>query len=52
MFCKMERWDSLEHLKICEAKKKTSSLKVGSVGHRWMRGTERRLEQLMMLRGL
>ena len=27
VFCEMARWNSLEHLKICEVKKKTSSLR-------------------------
>ena len=27
VFCEMGRWNSLEHLKICEVKKKMSSLK-------------------------
>jgi len=27
VFCEMGRWNSLEHLKICEVKKKTSPLR-------------------------
>ena len=32
----MERWSSLEHLKICEVKKGTSTLKALYRGRKWV----------------